>query len=142
MHQLPTTTIPPTIPYPALTVIFHAMQLAALPAEHFYVGKTNLSISDVRAWNAAHHTHRDYELHRNDCRHYVNSLVKYSTGMEGAARSCLNNQLHRHKQQYGLAGRFIQLGQFITDVSNWQRVKVSGRAESCRHRSSGGRGLL
>ncbi len=56
----------------------HAVQLEALPSAHVYVGRTNLSIDDIRAWNSMHR--REYELHVNDCRHYVNCLVKYTTG--------------------------------------------------------------
>lgn len=49
-----------------------------------YVGRTNLSIDDIRAWNSLHK--REYELHINDCRHFVNSLVKYTTGAGGGPR--------------------------------------------------------
>lgn len=52
--------------------------LPELPSAHMYVGRTSLSVDDIRAWNDHHR--REYELHVNDCRHYVNSLVKYTTG--------------------------------------------------------------
>ena len=65
------------------------LQVAELPAAHMYVGRTNLSIEDIRAWNSMHR--REYELHVNDCRHYVNSLVKYTTGeFVRLPRTCAN----------------------------------------------------
>ena len=54
-------------------------RLAALPSTHMYVGSTRLTLADIRAFNSLH-DRRQYELHVNDCRHYVNSLVNYATG--------------------------------------------------------------
>ncbi|KAK9817081.1 hypothetical protein WJX72_009238 [[Myrmecia] bisecta] len=49
-------------------------QLASLPATHMYLGRTKLSLQDIRSYNDLQQQH--YELHRNDCRHYVNNLVR------------------------------------------------------------------
>ena len=45
------------------------------------VGTTNLSLADIRSFNALQ-SRVLYLLHRNDCRHYVNSLVQYTTGVQ------------------------------------------------------------
>ncbi len=67
-----------------------------------------------------------YELHRNDCRHYINCLVKYTTGREQAASACLASQWQRARQlgTYGLATSVVRLTQFFTDLANWGKVQV------------------
>lgn len=45
------------------------------------VGTTNLSLSDIRSFNSLQ-SRVLYLLHQNDCRHYVNSLVQYTTGVQ------------------------------------------------------------
>ena len=113
-------------------------RLSKLPDAHMFVGRTPLTLHDIRAWNTLQEQVRgpqrwrrlfllclfeqvclcavescsmpmqscaflrrsckdrgtqsqvwsatrcpplqDYELHRNDCRHYINCLVKYTTG--------------------------------------------------------------
>eukprot|EP00887_Chlorella_sp_A99_P005090 scaffold25.g5090.t1 len=102
-------------------------RLAALPANHMYVGTTRLSLADVRAFNSLHHARR-YELHVNDCRHFVNSLVKYSTGFDAAASRMLVHQWQRNRSKYRLAERVVRLGHLITDVANWSAVKAIGHA--------------
>lgn len=47
-----------------------------------------------------------------------------SAGLESAASSCLRHQWVTNRDKYGLANRIVRLGQIITDLSNWQRVKV------------------
>lgn len=42
------------------------MQLTELPAKHMFVGKTHLTVSDIRSFNNLQRL--DYELHQNDCR--------------------------------------------------------------------------
>ena len=71
-----------------------------------------------------------YELHRNDCRHYINCLVRYTTGQEQAASACLAAQWQRARERgtYGLATRVVRLTQFFTDLANWGKVQVR-RAE-------------
>ena len=72
----PCLSLLPTHPSSPLQV--REAHLAELPAEHMFVGRTPLTIADIRAWNTIQE--QEYELHRNDCRHYVNSLVAYTTG--------------------------------------------------------------
>lgn len=42
------------------------LQLTELPPKHMFVGKTHLTINDVRSFNNLQRL--DYELHQNDCR--------------------------------------------------------------------------
>lgn len=42
------------------------LQLLTLPPTFVYVGKSHLSLRDIRNFNTIQQTH--YELHRNDCR--------------------------------------------------------------------------
>lgn len=48
-------------------------------------------------------------------------------GLENAASTSLRHQWVQNRGKYGLANRLVRLGQIITDLSNWQRVKVRGR---------------
>jgi hypothetical protein len=92
-----------------------------------YVGRTRLSLPDIRAWNSVHEA-SEYELHRSDCRHYVNAVVRYTTGLERATTSALRHQWHKNRRRYGLANRVVRLGQYVTDVANWDRVRGAGQA--------------
>ena len=69
-------------------------RLERLPDSHMFVGTTNMSLADIRAWNMVHAA-PEYELHRSDCRHYTDALVRYTTGIERAAFSALRHQLVR-----------------------------------------------
>ena len=102
-------------------------KLTSLPACHLYVGRTQLSMQDIRAWNNIHAA-TSYELHRSDCRHYVNSLIHYTTGVERATTSALTHQWVNNKHKYGLAQQVVRLGHFMTDVANWDKVKAIGHA--------------
>lgn len=102
-------------------------KLTSLPDCHLYVGRTHLSMSDIRAWNNIHAS-SSYELHRSDCRHYVNSLVHYTTGVERATTSALTHQWSNNRHKYGLAERVVRLGHYMTDVANWDKVKALGHA--------------
>jgi hypothetical protein len=77
---------------------------------------------------AAFPSTQHYELHRNDCRHYINCLVKYTTGREQAASACLAAQWQRARQlgTYGLATSVVRLTQFFTDLANWGKVQLIG----------------
>ncbi|KAL4524478.1 hypothetical protein Ndes2526A_g06606 [Nannochloris sp. 'desiccata'] len=102
-------------------------KLTSLPESHLYVGRTHLSMSDIRAWNSFHAS-SSYELHRSDCRHYVNSLVHYTTGVEKATMCALRNQWANNKHRYGLGHNVVRFGHFMTDVANWDKIKAVGHA--------------
>lgn len=104
-------------------------KLQALPDAHMFVGTTNMSLSEIRAWNNVHAA-SEYELHRSDCRHYVNALVRYTTGIESAAISALRHQVARHKDSGKLSKHMIRVGQYVTDAANWDRVRAIGHATS------------
>lgn len=58
--------------------------LEELPTEEnlLYVGRTSMTLDEVRAFNAARKT--TYNVNENDCRHYVNALCRRATGVESA----------------------------------------------------------
>jgi hypothetical protein len=103
--------------------------LNSLPDAHMFVGTTDMSLADVRAWNTVHAA-PEYELHRSDCRHYVNALVSYTTGIERAAISALRHQLARDKDRKRVGSQMIRIGQYFTDAANWDRVCAIGHAMS------------
>ena len=119
-------------------------RLRRLPDSHMYVGTTNMSLADIRAWNMVHAA-PEYELHRSDCRHYTNSLVRYTTGIERAAVSALRHQLARKQDGRGrttLGGHLIRLGQYFTDVANWDRLCAIGNATTAAILTLGGQQTL
>jgi len=62
-----------------------------LPAGALYVGRSpHMRLEDVRAYSALQPT--VYKLHQNDCRHYVNNLVRHATGLERATVQLLRTQ--------------------------------------------------
>lgn len=54
------------------------MQLDALPATSMHVGACGKRADELLAFNGTRDTM--YELNVNDCRHYVNDLVRETTG--------------------------------------------------------------
>lgn len=101
-------------------------RLNHLPDAHMFVGRTPLTLQDIRAWNSLQEQgSMDYQLHKNDCRHYINCLVRYTTGREQAASAALTHQWQRARQQgtYGLAGSVVRAAQFFTDLANWGKVQ-------------------
>ena len=102
-------------------------KISSLPDSHMYVGTTHLSLAEIRSWNRIHAA-TEYELHRSDCRHYVNALVRYTTGVERAAVSALRHQLAKSKDRIRIAAPLIRLGQYFTDAANWDRVRAIGHA--------------
>ena len=119
-------------------------RLKRLPDAHMYMGTTNMSLADIRAWNTVHAA-PEYELHKSDCRHYTNALVRYTTGIERAAISALRHQVARKRDGRGnvtLGSQLIRLGQYFTDVANWDRLCAIGHATTAAILTLGGQQTL
>jgi hypothetical protein len=116
--------------------------LAALPSAHMYAGGTALSLADVRAWNAARAAPA-YELHRSDCRHYADALVRHATGLERATATTLRHQWARECERYGAPARaLIRAGHVLTDYQNWNALRSAGRAATALAAGFAGRRVL
>ncbi|GMH32584.1 hypothetical protein BSKO_00418 [Bryopsis sp. KO-2023] len=101
--------------------------LVELPAAHVYMGESRLSIEDIRNFNGIQSM--DYELHKHDCRHYVNNLVQYTTGVNAASVKFVKEYFKTQGENAPpLSSTVVGLLQSITDVSNWSRVKTTGKA--------------
>lgn len=120
-------------------------RLSSLPDTHMFVGTTRLSLADIRSFNSLHHA-RSYELHVNDCRHYVNSLVAYATGYEAAASRMLVHQWRLAKDsgayRMPLTDRVVRLGHLLTDVANWGAVKAISQVTAAGLLALSGRNAL
>jgi hypothetical protein len=117
-------------------------RLRRLPDAHMFMGTTNMSLADIRAWNTVHAA-PEYELHKSDCRHYTNALVRYTTGIERAAISALRHQLARNRDTSATLGKqLIRLGQYFTDVANWDRLCAFGHATTAAILTLGGQQTL
>ena len=60
------------------------MVTGTIPEFAYYIGKTRLSIDEIRAFAQIQDT--VYSLNRDDCRHFVNSVVMYMTGVPSSVR--------------------------------------------------------
>eukprot|EP00879_Flechtneria_rotunda_P007635 GHRR01008007.1.p1 GENE.GHRR01008007.1~~GHRR01008007.1.p1 ORF type:complete len:525 (+),score=250.21 GHRR01008007.1:2350-3924(+) len=59
------------------------------------------------------------------CRHYVNSLVQYATGVERSTQHLKRHYFNtRHADKWLWYGWFISATQFVTDVGNWSNVQA------------------
>lgn len=103
-------------------------ELTELPLAHLYVGRTRMSLADIRSFNAAQALR--YELHRNDCRHYVNSLVRYATGLEGSTAALKRAHYARKNAHKVIRWNEPLIGALAlsTEVDNWEAVKATGSA--------------
>ena len=52
-----------------------------LPEDHIVVGKTTMTLDDIRAFNGETFD-KKYKMNTNDCRHYVNAVCSHSIGSE------------------------------------------------------------
>lgn len=101
--------------------------LEELPPKSYFVGTTHLSLDDVRGFNGA----RDlmYELHANDCRHYLNDLsfflCKESAVSSRYVKSLVLNRIRKHKNIWA---HHLWLTHAISDVENVERWSQAGRA--------------
>eukprot|EP00775_Hariotina_reticulata_P002253 gene2253-2565_t len=93
-----------------------------------YVGRTRLSLADIRHYNSAQ-GRMQYMLHDHDCRHYVNRLVKYTTGVEHSTQHMKRHYfLSRHAERWLWYGWFISVTQLATDVGNWSHIQAGAAA--------------
>ena len=67
-------------------------KLDALPANGTYlVGKTSMTLDDVRAFNKKRDT--IYNVNKNDCRHYVNDLCELGCGFTNACSKYVKGEV-------------------------------------------------
>jgi hypothetical protein len=97
-------------------------KLGVLPEAAMPCGKTNLTLQQVRTFNEAQRL--EYEVHKSDCRHYVDRLVRYSTGKERAAAATAKWSYALKRQRY----RWTAGLTMATDVQYYNHLKLLGQA--------------
>ncbi|CAL5219547.1 g1401 [Coccomyxa viridis] len=98
-------------------------KVTELPPKHMYVGKTHLSVNDIRSFNNIQRL--VYELNENDCRHYVDRICRYTTGVNAATALCKRHVYNLGRQQAQWSDSLVTVAQILTDVANWPRVKAA-----------------
>jgi len=101
--------------------------LKQLPDKSYLVGTTHLSLDDIRGFNGA----RDlmYELHTNDCRHYLNDLSYYLCREQAVSSKYIKDLvIKRIRQQGNIWEHHLWLTHAISDVENVERWAQAGRA--------------
>ena len=73
------------------------MQLSDLPPTSVYLGRSKLDLDGIRRFNALQNMR--YELNRNDCRHYVDTIVHEATGLERATAHLMRTSLRQRQEQ-------------------------------------------
>jgi len=101
--------------------------LPDLPPNHMYVGRTSLTLREIREYNQLQNSR--YELNTNDCRHYVNNLVRFTTGVPSASGALTEYNLMISKQgQLAWNDQLTRFAQQLTDVNNWPTIRSVGQA--------------
>lgn len=110
-------------------------QLASLPEHHLYIGRTAVTLQDIRTFNRGQNL--PYLLNVNDCRHYINRTVTFATGVRNhkVCPALLRHKvLHRHMAQGSSRLRWqdhlILWAHVCTDVAHWPTVQRVSQA-SC-----------
>lgn len=109
------------------------VKLNAMPDNYMFVGSTALSLADIRSFNTLQ-SRVLYLLHQNDCRHYVNSLVHYTTGVQGVTRKATRHifkartAARRNASRLAWSDRLILLSHTFTDVGSWPRLQKYSKA--------------
>ena len=102
-------------------------KLTSLPEDAYRVGTTHLSLDDIRMFNDARD--RVYELHMNDCRHYLNDLCFYLTRENAVSSKFVKHSiLKRLEQKKGqIWEHHLWLTKALTDVENVEHWNKAGR---------------
>ncbi|EIE24621.1 hypothetical protein COCSUDRAFT_65447 [Coccomyxa subellipsoidea C-169] len=99
------------------------MKLTELPPQHMYVGRSKLSLKDIRNFNNLQQL--TYFLNQNDCRHYVDKLCQYTTGVSHAASLCKRTTFRQRRATPQWSDSVITLAHALTDVANWPKVQTA-----------------
>ena len=108
----------------------HKVRSGVLPDGAYLVGTTHLSLDDIRGFNDA----RDmvYELHVNDCRHYLNDLCYYLTRETAVSSKFVKHGIMKRLEEN--KGRIwehhLWLTKALTDVENVENWNKAGRFAS------------
>lgn len=63
------------------------------------------------------------------CRHYVNNLVRQTTGVPGATTRLIRHHFRLQRQHcMRWNDRILAFGHHFTDVNNWPRILAAGKA--------------
>ena len=72
------------------------------------------------------------------CRHYVDRICRYTTGVNAATALCKRHVYNLSRQPAQWSDSLVTVAQILTDVANWPRVKaatqvgnIPARAEPC-----------
>lgn len=101
-------------------------KLADLPATAVFLGTTRVELGEVRSFNARHDM--AYHLNRNDCRHYMDRLVKHVTGTDRASavlmRKTVGARLARGTPR--MRDRLVQLAQVALEKEHTEMLARAG----------------
>ncbi|CAI7880153.1 unnamed protein product [Closterium sp. NIES-53] len=96
--------------------------IGALPETAVRVGVTRMSIADMRAFYSS--LDFNYLLNRNDCRHFVDAFVHYTTGVDRASSRLIraNMNLRMRARPWQPVDPIIIICQRILEKENTYRV--------------------
>eukprot|EP00239_Pterosperma_sp_CCMP1384_P001418 CAMPEP_0197849770 /NCGR_PEP_ID=MMETSP1438-20131217/13155_1 /TAXON_ID=1461541 /ORGANISM="Pterosperma sp., Strain CCMP1384" /LENGTH=337 /DNA_ID=CAMNT_0043462607 /DNA_START=223 /DNA_END=1235 /DNA_ORIENTATION=+ len=106
----------------------------SIPEDRILIGRTRLTLEDIRSYNRSRDT--VYDLSRNDCRHYVNGVCDFATGVPHVSRKLVLD-LWQQRDNLGnpVSDWMTERGQDLLDVSAtpaYDRVgKVTSATAAC-----------
>ena len=59
------------------------------------------------------------------CRHYVDRICRYTTGVDAATALCKRHIYDLNRQQAQWSDSLVTAAQLLTDVANWPRIKAA-----------------
>ena len=95
----------------------------SLCKDHLQVGTTSMSIQDIR--DLSDTLPQNYELHVNDCRHFVNTVAEAATGVKRA--TLLSGRTAIKKDSVLRFWSPFELGMVITDYQNFPWFQQQSR---------------
>lgn len=99
------------------------VSLSSLPKDTVCLGTTGMTMDEIRQFVKEQPIW--YELHLNDCRHFVNKIAKASTGVERASLTVGRHVLRGWSEEGSVMSMFSpwEVGVLLTDYQNWPWVK-------------------
>eukprot|EP00897_Mesotaenium_endlicherianum_P004825 jgi/Mesen1/4370/ME000221S03498 len=101
-------------------------QLEMLPETAIYIGPSSANLHTVRQLNAGQNLF--YELNENDCRHYVDMVIKQTTGLDRASAFLMReNARRRNCSPHSVQNRLLGVVQLALEKDNTAIIAGAGR---------------
>ena len=63
------------------------------------------------------------------CRHYVDRICRYTTGIDAATALCKRHAYRLSRQQAPWSDSFMTVAHMLTDVANWPHIRAATQVQ-------------